>query len=88
MEGTIKAIRSERINNRKYGFITGEDGLEYYFDSRGIGSAASMDDYHEKEKVEFSVIKQNGKHDVAKNVIKIVDEPIKFYRPGYFRWII
>lgn len=87
MEGTIKAIRSERINNRKYGFITGEDGLEYYFDSRGIGSAASMDDYHEKEKVEFSVIKQNGKHDVAKNVKKIVEEPIKFYRPGYFRWI-
>lgn len=43
-----------------------------------------MNEYHENEKVEFSVIKQENKHDVAKDVRKIIEEPIKFYTPGNF----
>lgn len=85
MEGIIKAIRLNRSINKKFGFITGGDGRDYYFDQRGISDDYTMDDYHENEKVEFSVIAQNGKHDIAKNVRKMIEEPIKFYTPGNFQ---
>ena len=84
MEGIINIIRMGRRSNKKYGFITSDNGGVYYFDSRYIEDGFSMDEYHENDKVAFSVIKQENNHDLAKDVKKIMDEPIKFYRPGNF----
>lgn len=84
MEGIISAIFLGRNSNKKYGFIKGDDGSDYYFDSRYIENGFSMNEYQENEKVEFSIIKQENKHDIAKNVRKFIEEPVKFYTPGNF----
>ena len=84
MEGIISAIFLGRNSNKKYGFIKGDDGSDYYFDSRYIENGFSMNEYQKNEKVEFSIIKQENKHDIAKNVRKFIEEPVKFYTPGNF----
>lgn len=84
MEGIISVIRMGRRSNKKYGFITSNDGDVYYFDSRYIEDGFFMDEYSENDKVNFSVIKQENNHNLAKDVRKIMDEPIKFYKPGNF----
>lgn len=86
MEGIIRMIKLSR-NNKKYGLITDDDENIYYFDDRYIDGSATIDDYHENEKVEFYGVKQEGRYDLAKDVRKIIVQPVKFYTPGYFRWI-
>lgn len=48
MTGTIKRIKAEN----KYGFIRGEDGLEYFFHESGLKNA-TFDDLQEGQEVTF-----------------------------------
>jgi CspA family cold shock protein len=61
--GTIKKVVSER----GFGFISGEDGKEYFFHRDGLTSSLNFDRLSGGEKVEFE-IEQSPKGARAKNV--------------------
>ena len=61
--GTIKKVVSER----GFGFISGEDGKEYFFHRDGLTSSLNFDRLAGGEKVEFE-IEQSPKGARAKNV--------------------
>ena len=61
--GTIKKVVSER----GFGFISGEDGKEYFFHRDGLISFLNFDRLSGGEKVEFE-IEQSPKGARAKNV--------------------
>ena len=49
--GTIKKVQSDR----GFGFITAEDGQEYFFHRSGLDSSLSFDNISIGEKVTFGV---------------------------------
>lgn len=61
--GTIKKVVSER----GFGFISGEDGKEYFFHRDGLTSSLDFNRLAGGEKVEFE-IEQSPKGARAKNV--------------------
>lgn len=61
--GTIKKVVSER----GFGFISGEDGKEYFFHRDGLTSSLDFDRLAGGEKVSFE-IEQSPKGARAKNV--------------------
>ena len=61
--GTIKKI----VSDRGFGFITAEDGKDYFFHRDGLTSSLDFDRLMGGEKVQFDV-EQGPKGDRAKNV--------------------
>ena len=61
--GTIKKV----VNDRGFGFITGEDGKDYFFHRDGLTSTLNFDRLNGGEKVEFE-IEQSPKGARARNV--------------------
>jgi CspA family cold shock protein len=49
--GTIKKV----VSDRGFGFITAEDGKEYFFHRNELGSAMDFDRLNGGEKVEFEI---------------------------------
>ena len=49
--GTIKKVQSDR----GFGFITGEDGIEYFFHRSGVDSSLNFDSLHGGENVTFEI---------------------------------
>jgi cold shock protein len=49
--GTVKKVVSER----GFGFITGEDGQEYFFHRSGLNSALSFESLAANQRVSFEV---------------------------------
>ena len=61
--GTIKKI----VSDRGFGFITGEDGKDYFFHRDALTSSIDFDRLNGGEKVSFE-IEQNPRGARAKNV--------------------
>ena len=61
--GTIKKV----VSDRGFGFITAENGKDYFFHRDGLDSSLDFDRLIGGEKVEFE-IEQSPKGDRAKNV--------------------
>lgn len=61
--GTVKKI----VSDRGFGFITGDDGKDYFFHRDGLGSSLDFDRLNGGEKVQFD-IEQNPRGARAKNV--------------------
>jgi CspA family cold shock protein len=61
--GTIKKL----VSDRGFGFITAEDGKEYFFHRDGLTSTLDFDRLTGGEKVQFDV-EPSPKGDRAKNV--------------------
>ena len=61
--GTIKKV----VADRGFGFITGEDGKDYFFHRDGLTSTLNFDRLNGGEKVEFE-IEQSPKGSRARNV--------------------
>ena len=61
--GTIKKV----ISDRGFGFITADDGKEYFFHRDGLTASVDFDRLAGGEKVEFE-IEQSPKGARAKNV--------------------
>jgi CspA family cold shock protein len=61
--GTIKKV----VSDRGFGFITGEDGKDYFFHRDALTSSLNFDRLTGGEKVEFE-IEQNPRGARAKNV--------------------
>lgn len=61
--GTIKKV----VSDRGFGFITGEDGKDYFFHRDGLTSTLNFDRLNGGEKVEFEV-EQSPKGVRARNV--------------------
>lgn len=51
MIGTVKRVVSER----GFGFITGEDGQEYFFHRTGLADSLSFETLTPKQRVSFEV---------------------------------
>ena len=62
-EGTVKKVISER----GFGFITAEDGKDYFFHRDGLTASIDFDRLNGGEKVTFDV-ESGPKGDRAKNV--------------------
>ena len=61
--GSIKKV----VADRGFGFITGEDGKDYFFHRDGLASSLDFDRLVGGEKVQFD-IEASPKGDRAKNV--------------------
>ena len=61
--GTIKKV----VSDRGFGFITAEDGKDYFFHRDGLTSSLDFDRLNGGEKVSFEV-ETGPKGDRAKNV--------------------
>ena len=61
--GSIKKV----VADRGFGFITGEDGKDYFFHRDGLASSLDFDRLVGGEKVQFE-IEPSPKGDRAKNV--------------------
>jgi CspA family cold shock protein len=61
--GTIKKL----VSDRGFGFITGENGKDYFFHRDGLTPSLDFDRLVGGEKVQFD-IEQSPKGDRAKNV--------------------
>jgi cold shock protein len=61
--GTIKKL----VSDRGFGFITAEDGKDYFFHRDGLTTSLDFDRLMGGEKVQFDV-EQGPKGDRAKNV--------------------
>jgi len=61
--GTIKKI----VSDRGFGFITAEDGKDYFFHRDGLTASLDFDRLNGGEKVQFDV-ERGPKGDRAKNV--------------------
>ena len=61
--GTIKKL----VSDRGFGFITGENGKDYFFHRDGLTASLDFDRLVGGEKVQFDV-EQSPKGDRAKNV--------------------
>ncbi len=49
--GTIKKI----VNDRGFGFIAAEDGVEYFFHRSGLDSSVNFDSLQGGERVDFEI---------------------------------
>ena len=49
--GTVKKVQSDR----GFGFITGEDGIEYFFHRSGVDTSLNFDSLHGGESVSFEI---------------------------------
>ena len=49
--GTVKKVQSDR----GFGFITGEDGIEYFFHRSGVDSSLNFDSLNGGEAVSFEI---------------------------------
>ncbi|MHB8718446.1 MAG: cold-shock protein [Candidatus Dormibacteria bacterium] len=49
--GTVKKVQSDR----GFGFITGEDGIEYFFHRSGVDSSLNFDGLNGGESVTFDI---------------------------------
>jgi cold shock protein len=49
--GTIKKI----VNDRGFGFIAAEDGVEYFFHRSGMDSSVNFDSLQGGERVDFEI---------------------------------
>ena len=66
IKGHIKFIRDD---DKRFGFIRGESGEEYYFNSRTVGDAGTFSSLRKGNSVTFTPIKQGkGKKPLAQNV--------------------
>lgn len=61
--GTIKKV----VSDRGFGFITAEDGKDYFFHRDGLGASLDFDRLMGGEKVQFDV-EQGPKGPRARNV--------------------
>jgi cold shock protein len=61
--GTIKKV----VSDRGFGFITADDGKDYFFHRDGLSGSLDFDRLNGGEKVEFD-IEQSPKGPRAKNV--------------------
>ena len=61
--GTIKKV----VSDRGFGFITAEDGKDYFFHRDGLAASLDFDRLNGGERVTFDV-EQNPKGPRAKNV--------------------
>jgi cold shock protein len=81
--GTVKKV----VSDRGFGFITGEDGKDYFFHRDGLAPSLEFDDIHAGEPVEFDV--QPGQRGPrAVNVLRAEDhggrgKPVDWESP---RW--
>jgi len=73
MKGIIDGIRNNRYGE-SIGFIIGEDGFTYYFDSRDLTDGLTMNTVKRDDEVEFTPgpAKQNGNKPIATSVSVIV----------------
>lgn len=51
MTGTVKRL----VTDRGFGFITAEDGTEYFFHRSGVGSSPAFEDLVIGDRVSFDV---------------------------------
>ena len=68
--GTIKKL----VSDRGFGFITAEDGKEYFFHRNELESSSDFDRLSGGEKVEFE-IGQSPKGPQAQGVNRLAAEP-------------
>lgn len=62
MKGTVKFFKP----NKGYGFITGEDGLDYY-----VGESRCIDTIRQNDRVRFNPVSESGKGRLATKVENI-----------------
>ena len=75
MKGSIEKIMQHAGSDNEFGFISGDDGNKYYFDSRSIPAGYSTHDFYEGDMVEFGVIPQSGRDkDMATN-LRLLEVP-------------
>ena len=75
MKGRIERIKSTAYGNNEFGFITGEDGNNYYFDNRSIPDGQTTRDFYEDDIVEFDVVIQPGRDKNMATNMKLFEEP-------------
>ncbi len=74
MLGTIKTIIEHKTNHREFGFISGEDGKEYYFDGSCLSNNADTYDFYEGDVVDFEPLLQDDGRLKARNVTFISEK--------------
>lgn len=66
MKGSIKTL----VPGKGFGFILGDDQVEYFFHRTGVGRAADFEALQEGDGVQFTVEENRGKGPRATDVRK------------------
>jgi len=60
--GIVKYLKDDIVNKKRFGFIKGEDGEDYYFNDKSIGIHINFDDISVNQLVFFEIGKSSGKY--------------------------
>ena len=74
MKGKVKTIRDN------FGFITGEDGKDYYFNEKSLAAGLTMEDLSVNTQLSFDMQKQSDNRMRAVNCKIVKNEDIEFFQ--------
>jgi cold shock CspA family protein len=71
LRGRIRRIKAEK----KYGWIAGDDGIDYFFHAYGIkkSSPRQFNELHEQDRLEFDTVHPDGKGPRAIEIVYLDD---------------
>ena len=84
MQGKVDSVKERYDSPSLYGFITGEDGIVYYFNSACLADGYDMTEFSDGETVSFNAgkVEFSGAKPKALNV-KPQNSASRFFKPGY-----